>query len=92
MTTYNSSNFSSNLVLRDGSQFNINSLSGIEELLPAKNCEHKIDTESMAEVITRDDNTIIVTYTDKSETILYPDNTLFKVDHNKQTIQLKHKD
>jgi len=61
VNVYNNRTFCSNLVLRDGSQFNTNSLSGIEEMLPALPCEHKIDTESMAEVITRSDNTIIVT-------------------------------
>jgi len=92
VTVENSSNFCSNLTLRDGSQFNINSLSGIEELLPALCYEQKVDTESMAEVITRTDNTTIVTYTDKSESILYPDNTLFKIDYKYGTVESKHKD
>ena len=46
----------------------------------------------MAEVITRTDNTTLVTYTDKSETILYPENTLFKIDYKYGTVESKQKD
>lgn len=61
VSKYNNKTFTKNTIYTDGSQCNYNTLSGIEELIPSLSCEFKIDTESMAEVTSREDNTIMIT-------------------------------